>query len=142
LRIIHPFRLWYLVTQLKRKPRMATYKSKVNGRFRKRLGARYVEDVDRRELYETYGGICAICEEPLKFREMTIDHIIPLSAGGEHSYANTQPTHGLCNHIKDSYPMESVDIEEIRRIRVMRRMKKGKQPYFNLTGARGCQARA
>ena len=126
---------------------MATYRAKANGRLRKRLGDKYVEDVDRRELYETYvdeegRNICAICEEPLKFREMTIDHIVPLFRGGEHSYANTQPAHGLCNHIKDSMRMEDVDVEEIRRVRAMRRIKKRKEPYYNVTGARGCTARA
>jgi 5-methylcytosine-specific restriction endonuclease McrA len=126
---------------------MATYKNKINGRLKKRLGNKYVEEVDRRELYETYvdeegRNICAICEEPLKFREMTIDHIVPLSSGGEHSYRNTQPTHSLCNHIKDSLPMHQVNIEEIRRIRAMRRMKKRKDPYYNVTGAKGCAARA
>lgn len=106
-----------------------------NGRFQKMMGDKYVEDVDRRELYETYGGICAICEEPLKFREMTIDHIQPLFRGGEHSYANTQPAHSLCNHLKDSTPMERVDVEAIKAERTRRRMKKRKDPYFNQTGA-------
>lgn len=121
---------------------MASYRHKTDGRLRKRLGDKYVEDVNRRELYETYGGICAICEEPLKFRDMTVDHIVPLFRGGEHSYANCQPTHGLCNHIKDHTPMELVDVEKIRSIRTMRRMKKRKDPYYNVTGAQGCTARA
>jgi 5-methylcytosine-specific restriction endonuclease McrA len=115
---------------------MATYRSKINGRLKKKLGNKYVEDVNKRELYESYGGICAICEEKLKFRDCTIDHIKPLSAGGEHSYANTQPAHGLCNHIKDSMPMWLVNVEAIREERAKRRMKKQKQPYYNATGAR------
>jgi 5-methylcytosine-specific restriction endonuclease McrA len=115
---------------------MAAYRSKINGRLKKKLGDKYVEEVDKRELWNTYGGICAICEEPLKFRECTIDHIIPISAGGEHSYRNTQPAHGLCNHIKDSMPMWLVNVEAIREERRKRRMKKQKQPYFNTTGAR------
>lgn len=106
-----------------------------NGRFRKLMGDRYIEDIDRREVYETYNGICAICEEPLKFRDMTLDHITPLHLGGEHSYANIQPAHGLCNHLKDNIPMEDVDVEAIKAERTRRRMKKRKDPYYNHTGA-------
>lgn len=59
-----------------------------------------IELVDRLILLEMHDGICGICNEdvdPLKFE---IDHVIPLSAGGDHTYINTQPTHKFCNQSK------------------------------------------
>jgi len=47
--------------------------------------------------------ICGICDLQIAAeyddrRYMpSLDHIVPLSKGGEHSYANTQPAHLLCN---------------------------------------------
>jgi 5-methylcytosine-specific restriction endonuclease McrA len=33
----------------------------------------------------------------------TKDHVIALSNGGEHSYANAQLTHRICNNIKNNH---------------------------------------
>jgi 5-methylcytosine-specific restriction endonuclease McrA len=50
---------------------------------------------------------CRICGEPVDFsrrapdpRAATIDHVIVLSKGGAHSYANTQLAHLQCNMAK------------------------------------------
>jgi 5-methylcytosine-specific restriction endonuclease McrA len=50
---------------------------------------------------------CRICGEPVDFTRQpphpsaaTIDHVIPLSRGGEHSYGNTQLAHLRCNTTK------------------------------------------
>lgn len=115
---------------------MAAYRSKTNGRLRKKLGDKYIEDIDRRALYELYEKTCGICEEPLKFRDMTLDHIQPLFRGGEHSFANAQPAHGLCNHIKGHQTMDEIDVDAIRAERAKRRIKKAKTPYYNLTGGK------
>lgn len=58
---------------------------------------RVVETVDRREVFTRGAGRCGICAEPVDLATFHIDHIIPLARGGEHSYANTQPAHPLCN---------------------------------------------
>ena len=64
----------------------------------------FVEDVDPKILLETHSGKCGICNGDIPHGvEYThplylhVDHIVPLSKGGEHSYANTQPTHASCN---------------------------------------------
>ena len=48
--------------------------------------------------------MCALCGEPvdreLKYpdpRSKSVDHTVPISKGGEHSYANTKVAHLLCN---------------------------------------------
>lgn len=69
---------------------------------RARLRGALVEPVDRLTLFELHGGICGICQTPVDRRDFHVDHIVPLSRGGEHSYANTQPTHPACNLRKHS----------------------------------------
>jgi 5-methylcytosine-specific restriction endonuclease McrA len=56
--------------------------------------------VDRRILWERHEGRCGICQEPVPFEDFHIDHIKSIFEGGEHSYANTQPSHGDCNKRK------------------------------------------
>jgi len=57
----------------------------------------FVEDVEPVVLIELDDGICGICGEDVDPFEYHIDHIIPLSKGGEHSYTNTQIAHPECN---------------------------------------------
>jgi 5-methylcytosine-specific restriction endonuclease McrA len=64
---------------------------------------------------------------------MTIDHIKPLSLGGLHEYANVQPAHSLCNHIKGSGEFSLERLEEAIRKRNKRRSKR----YRNTTGRKG-----
>lgn len=71
------------------------WRSDANRRAREK--AAFVEAVDRAVLYERDGGVCGICRRPVSRPESSVDHIIPLSKGGEHSYANTRIAHLRCN---------------------------------------------
>lgn len=79
-------------------------------RRREREWAAFVERVDPRVVYERDGGNCGICGNGVSFIEMTIDHIIPFSRGGEHSYANVQVAHLSCNRKKGSSMPDSREI--------------------------------
>ena len=64
----------------------------------------FVEDVNVGELFKRSKGKCCICGYKVKRNvdwnhplAQTIDHIIPLAHGGEHSYLNTQLAHRHCN---------------------------------------------
>jgi len=64
----------------------------------------FVEDVILSILYERDSGACGICEKPVDrsllypaHLSSSIDHVLPISRGGEHSYANTQLAHLGCN---------------------------------------------
>ena len=61
---------------------------------------------------------------------MTIDHIVPLSKGGRHEYANVQPAHSLCNHVKGNGEFSLERLEVAYKAR-KRRKSKG---YRNVTG--------
>jgi 5-methylcytosine-specific restriction endonuclease McrA len=60
----------------------------------------FVEDIDKRKLWEMHDGLCGICKSYVPFGKTTIDHIIPLSRGGLHCYDNVQPAHASCNRRK------------------------------------------
>lgn len=68
---------------------------------RARLRDAFVEPVDRSRLFEIHHGLCGICGDPIDPESSWhVDHVIPLSRGGKHSYANTQPSHPSCNLAK------------------------------------------
>lgn len=58
----------------------------------------FVEAVDPAVVFARDHGLCGICREPVLEQERWhIDHIVPLSKGGVHAYANVQLAHGRCN---------------------------------------------
>lgn len=82
----------------------AARKREKDHRRRARLLSAFVEDVNIDVLWERDGGVCGICGA-LVDRDLawpgrmvaTIDHVVPLARGGEHSYANAQLAHMGCN---------------------------------------------
>lgn len=76
-------------------------------RREKQISDAFIEDVDFDFIYRRDGGICQICGLPVhpcksvdNNWDGTIDHIVPLSIGGEHSTANCQLAHRICNSLK------------------------------------------
>lgn len=71
------------------------------------------EDWTEKQLIETYGSNCYICDEqidltlPRQGKESTYslwpDHVIPISRGGENTIRNVRPCHRKCN--QDKYNM-------------------------------------
>ncbi|QWY84598.1 HNH endonuclease [Microbacterium phage Footloose] len=66
-----------------------------------------VEVVDPAIVFERDDWICQLCHEDIPRSAVwpdplsaTMDHIKPLSRGGEHSYANCQASHFTCNASK------------------------------------------
>lgn len=68
---------------------------------RARKNAVFVEVVDPRVVFDRDKGICGICltaVDPASAWE--VDHVMPISKGGAHSYANVQLSHRRCNRVK------------------------------------------
>jgi 5-methylcytosine-specific restriction endonuclease McrA len=65
--------------------------------YKARKQGQFVERVYRRVVWRRDGGICGICSDPCDPDNWHLDHIIPISRGGKHSYANVQPAHPTCN---------------------------------------------
>lgn len=57
-------------------------------------------------IYIRYNGCCAICGEPLTWKEMTIAHRQPLSRGGTNGIDNLLLACWHCSHAKQSLTME------------------------------------
>lgn len=71
-------------------------------------GASATEIVRRKVVFERDGGICQLCDQPVDPADFHVDHIVPLAAGGEHSYANVWLTHPRCNLVKGIRPLEAL----------------------------------
>lgn len=71
--------------------------TKLQHRRRSLLLSLFVEDVSISFLYYRDGGVCKLCNQFCDYEDASIDHIHPLSLGGEHSYKNTQLAHSVCN---------------------------------------------
>lgn len=66
-----------------------------------------IEHINEKVVYLRDGWICQICHEKVdkKFKypnpkSASLDHIIPLSKGGTHTYKNVQLAHFVCNITK------------------------------------------
>jgi 5-methylcytosine-specific restriction endonuclease McrA len=60
----------------------------------------FVEYVHPLVVLELHDGVCGICGGDVDPGNFHVDHIEPMFFGGEHSYANTQPSHPACNMSK------------------------------------------
>jgi len=67
----------------------------------------YYEPVDRLKVFERDGWFCMLCQQPVDRgfawphpQSVSLDHVVPLSLGGAHSYLNTQCAHLRCNIAK------------------------------------------
>jgi 5-methylcytosine-specific restriction endonuclease McrA len=53
-------------------------------------------------------GSCYLCGDPLD-QDTHMDHVVPLSRGGAHSYANVLPAHEACNLRKSDRLLTELD---------------------------------
>ena len=68
-----------------------------NRRRAHKKNAPVVENVNRSVVFERDKGICGICGLLVDPADWHLDHVVPLSKGGKHSYENTRVTHPRCN---------------------------------------------
>ena len=60
------------------------------------------EAVERKIVYVRDDKACYICKRSLRLKEMELDHVVPLSRGGRHSYANVKACCSQCNRKKSN----------------------------------------
>jgi len=78
----------------------------------KTKGAAVVELVDPQKVFERDRWRCHLCRKVIPRRlfypdrrSASVDHIVPLAEGGEHSYRNVAAAHLGCNLDKRTLPM-------------------------------------
>ena len=59
-------------------------------------GAKH-ERIELPLLAERDGWCCHICKGPVTHRDWSMDHLVPVSAGGDHTYQNVALAHRSCN---------------------------------------------
>jgi 5-methylcytosine-specific restriction endonuclease McrA len=79
--------------------------SRYNARKRKA----FVEDVSVRKLAQIQNWRCWLCDGKISKTakaphpdSLSLDHLVPLSCGGQHSYYNCAAAHLRCNSIKSN----------------------------------------
>lgn len=68
-----------------------------NDRRRARQHAVGTERIYRAQVWERDNGRCHICGRTADPKNWHLDHIVPISRGGEHSYRNVAVSHPSCN---------------------------------------------
>jgi 5-methylcytosine-specific restriction endonuclease McrA len=63
------------------------------------MGAHPCELVEMNQLVYVADGRCWICRHPV-LGDWSMDHVIPLAKGGDHTYNNVRLTHARCNSDK------------------------------------------
>jgi 5-methylcytosine-specific restriction endonuclease McrA len=64
----------------------------------------------RNQLITKQSGKCAICDKPfLSMKDVTFDHIIPISKGGDDLLENFQLAHFKCNQSKGDMTQEEFE---------------------------------
>lgn len=61
-----------------------------------------IEAVSHRKVAERDGWRCHICRKTVTRRTWSIDHLIPLSYGGTHTYDNVALAHKDCNSVRSN----------------------------------------
>ncbi len=64
----------------------------------------------RQRIFFRDRGICQLCEKPVRFDDMTLDHVVPLVHGGSDRHKeNFVIAHQRCNQIKGQLMLEDID---------------------------------
>lgn len=61
---------------------------------------------ERLQIYDKCGGHCAYCGCVLDYKDMQVDHVIPLRLGGADKLNNMLPACRSCNHYKATFGVE------------------------------------
>ena len=96
----------------------ATNLARSKKRRARQRGATQVEYIMDHKVYQRDEGICGICGEDIDQEDLTIDHIVPLIRGGQHTHDNVQATHRWCNAAKGNRLRIEMDFMEIRILRL------------------------
>lgn len=91
--------------QLKYSRRLESTKdSDAQRNHRRRTAARAGDDIRKSQVWKRDGGVCHLCGLPADIRAWHLDHVLPLSQGGTHTWDNVAVSHPACNLSKGATP--------------------------------------
>lgn len=113
-------REWYKKTYEQRKDAIQKYSAIRRARI---ANAPKLEQVTRKDVLEHWGSSCHLCGLPIDLginssprrgdpnwkSGLHLDHVIPLSRGGEHTLRNIKPAHAICNIKKSNQTLEELN---------------------------------
>ena len=59
-----------------------------------------ITKAERLQVFNKYGGYCAYCGKKIEYKDMQVDHMVPLRLGGADDVKNYMPACRSCNHYK------------------------------------------
>lgn len=83
------------------------YRKQTQKRYALRKSA-YVEDVNPIDVFNSQDGVCYLCLKKFEFKDMELDHVMPLSRGGKHEKSNCKMACAKCNRSKGSRTLEEM----------------------------------
>ena len=72
---------------------------------------RRIPKFEREMVYNKYGGRCAYCGTSITYKDMQVDHRVPLARGGADNLDNYMPACRTCNHYKHTLTVEDFRIQ-------------------------------
>lgn len=89
------------------KPCASKWKRREKGhRRRKRKKAQHDDRISLMKVAKRDDWLCHLCRLPVDKATWSIDHLVPLSHGGSHTYDNVALAHRLCNSIRADRPLK------------------------------------
>lgn len=86
--------------------RFRSRRTAMNAKLRALKRGVTAERIDRLAVYDRESGRCHICHRPVSRVRFHLEHLVPLSKGGEHTYSNVAIAHPHCNQAKAARLME------------------------------------
>lgn len=83
-------------TLRQRKDRLEIVRHRHQARVR---GATILEDISPGVIFGRDEGICQLCKKPI-LKGFSMDHIVSITKGGQHTWQNVQASHFPCNASK------------------------------------------
>lgn len=98
---------WKRNNPLKRQEYWARY-------YAAKLGTSTIEGIDRAAIIKRDNSTCYLCLSLLSPKQITLDHVIPLSRGGSHTAGNLKVACGKCNSKKGARLLSELDLDSFR----------------------------
>lgn len=76
------------------------------------LGATEVENISRDEIMQRDNQTCHLCLRWVSVHDASLDHVVPLSKGGQHTKDNVRLAHRVCNSRKGDRLLSELDLSE------------------------------